>query len=76
MVELISYVTRALVERPDDVDIRELKGEKATIYEVTVHPEDRGRIIGKNGQTIRSLRSIVSAAAALQGKNVAIEVTE
>ena len=76
MVKLIEYVTRSLVERPKEVAIRELKGEKSTIYEVTVHPDDRGRIIGKNGQTIRSLRSIVSAAAALEGKNVTVEVTE
>ncbi len=76
MVKLIEYVTRSLVERPDDVKVRELAGEKSTIFEVSVHADDRGRVIGKNGQTIRSLRNIVSAAAALQGKNIAVEVTE
>ena len=76
MRELIEYVVGSLVENPDDVEIAERANDRATIYELTVHSEDRGRIIGKNGQTIRALRSIVAAAAALKGVNVSIDVTD
>jgi predicted RNA-binding protein YlqC (UPF0109 family) len=74
--ELIDYVVRALVEHPDKVAIRESKSELATVYELTVHPEDRGRVIGKNGQTIRAIRNLVSAAAALQGGSAVVDVRD
>lgn len=73
---LIDYVTRSLVENPDDVRIDEKDDGRQRMYEVSVHAEDRGRIIGKNGQTIRALRSLVAAAATLQGTGASVDVTD
>jgi predicted RNA-binding protein YlqC (UPF0109 family) len=74
--DLIDYVVRALVERPEEVSITEKPGERMTTFELSVHPDDRGRVIGKSGQTIHALRSIVAAAATVQGINATVDVAE
>jgi predicted RNA-binding protein YlqC (UPF0109 family) len=74
--ELIQYVTRSLVEHPDDVRIEEKDNGRGRLYELTVHAEDRGRVIGKNGQTIRALRNLVSAAATLDGSGATVDVAD
>ena len=51
-------------------------GDKAVVYEVRVAPEDRGKLIGKQGRTIRSVRSLIGAAASRRGKRVAVEVLD
>ena len=66
----------SLVEYPDDVKIHARTGDNTTVYELTVNPDDRGRVIGKSGQTIHALRSIVAAAAALQGVSATVDVAE
>ncbi len=76
MREFIEYVVRSLVEQPDDVAVIEKPGDRATVFELAVHPDDRGRIIGKSGQTIHALRSLVSAAATLKGVNATVDVAE
>ncbi len=77
MKELIEYVVKQLVATPDAVSLRELKGARATIYELAVDPADMGRIIGKEGRIIKSLRTLVKAAAAKNGNElVELEVIE
>ena len=76
MKDLIVYLVENLVERPEVVVVREAAGEKAEVYEISVDPADQGRLIGKNGKTIRSVRAVVSAAAARQGKRALVEVLE
>jgi len=76
VTELIQYVVGSLVEHPGEVKIEERPQGDETVFEVTVNPEDRGRVIGKSGQTIHALRSLVSAAAALKGVNATVDVTE
>ena len=76
MRELIQYVVRSLVEHPDEVQIHEKADDGNTVFELTVNPEDRGRVIGKSGQTIHALRSLVGAAATLQGVNATVDVAE
>lgn len=73
---MIKYVVGSLVEHPDEVRIEERSQRDETVFEVTVNPEDRGRVIGKSGQTIHALRSLVAAAAALKGVNATVDVTE
>lgn len=74
MKELIAYIVRNLVENPDAVDVREVAGDKAQVYEVKVDAADLGKVIGKQGRTIRSVRTLVSAAASREGKRATVEV--
>lgn len=76
MKELITYIVRNLVSRPDAVEVREMAGDKAQVYEVRVASDDLGKVIGKQGRTIRSVRTLVNAAASRTGKRATVEVVE
>lgn len=77
MKEIIEYVVKQLVAAPDAVALRELKGARSTVYELSVDPADMGRIIGKEGRIIKSLRTLVKAIAAKNGNElVELEVIE
>ncbi len=76
MKDLIEYIARNLVEKPDAVTVREVVGEKTTIIELSVNREDIGRIIGKKGRTARALRTILNAAAMKQNKRATLEILE
>jgi predicted RNA-binding protein YlqC (UPF0109 family) len=76
MRDLIEYIAKNLVEKPDSVVVNEVAGEKTTIIEVSVDREDIGRIIGKKGRTARALRTILNAAAMKQNKRAALEILE
>ncbi|MGI8940697.1 MAG: KH domain-containing protein [Actinomycetota bacterium] len=74
---LLEYVTPWLVDNPDDVTITEVEGETdTTVIEVTVHPDDMGKIIGKQGRIIRSLRTLARAAGQRDGHSVMVEVVD
>jgi hypothetical protein len=76
MKDLIEYIAKNLVEKPDAVAVNEVAGEKTTIIELTVDREDIGRIIGKKGRTARALRTILNAAAMKQAKRATLEILE
>ena len=76
MRDLIEYIAKHLVEKPDSVVVNEVAGEKTTIIEVSVDREDIGRIIGKKGRTARALRTILNAAAMKKNKRAALEILE
>ncbi len=76
MRELITFIVRNLVESPDAVEVREVAGDKAQVYEVKVAAADLGKVIGKQGRTIRSMRVLVSAAASREGKRATVEVVD
>ncbi len=76
MRDLIEYIAKNLVEKPDAVVVNEVAGEKTTIIEVSVDREDIGRVIGKKGRTARALRTILNAAAMKQNKRAALEILE
>ena len=76
MRDLIVFVARALVDNPDGVEVREIEGEKTTVYELRVADGDLGKVIGKHGLTIRSIRTLVSAAATKAGKRAVLEIIE
>ena len=74
---LVEYVAPWLLDHPDEVEIQELEGEqRAVILEITVHPEDVGKIIGKRGRIIRSLRMLARAAGQRDGRAVVVEVVD
>lgn len=76
MKELIRFIVQNLVENPDRVVVQEVSGDRTQVYEVTVDPADQGMLIGKNGRTIRSVRSLVNVAALRQGKRAMVEVID
>ena len=76
MRELIEYITKALVDNPDAVDVKETEGEKTVVYELKVGTGDMGKIIGRGGNTVNAVRTIVTAAAMKKGKRAILEIVE
>ncbi|MEK7702373.1 MAG: KH domain-containing protein [Nitrospirota bacterium] len=76
MKELIEYIAKSLVDRPEEVSVKETEGEKTAIIELRVAKEDLGKVIGKMGKTARSMRTILNAAATKIGKRCVLEILE
>jgi predicted RNA-binding protein YlqC (UPF0109 family) len=76
MKELIEYIAKALVDNPDKVRVTEIEGEKTSVIELSVAKEDLGKIIGKQGRTARSMRTILSAASTKNNKRAVLEILE
>lgn len=72
--DLIEYIATSLVDQPDQVKVHEVAGEKATVLELSVAEEDLGKIIGKHGRTLKSIRSILFAAGIKANKRVVLEL--
>jgi predicted RNA-binding protein YlqC (UPF0109 family) len=76
MKELVEYLAKSLVSNPDAVEVKETEGETASVLELKVAKEDLGRIIGKQGRTARSIRTILNAAASRTNRKVVLEIIE
>ena len=76
MKAFIEHTLQALVNHPEQVVVAEILGRQTVILEVRCHPEDMGRIIGKNGKTISALRVLLTSLAAKQKRKAVLEVTE
>ncbi|MBI1816245.1 MAG: KH domain-containing protein [Deltaproteobacteria bacterium] len=76
MKELVEYLARYLVNHPDAVEVKETQGETASVLELRVAQEDLGRIIGKQGRTAKSIRTILNAAASRTNRKVMLEILE
>jgi predicted RNA-binding protein YlqC (UPF0109 family) len=76
MEELIRYIATALVDHPDQVQIKETEQDETIIIELTVAKEDLGKVIGKQGRTARAMRSLLSAAAGKVNKRSRLEIME
>jgi len=76
MKHLVERIARALVDKPEDVMVTAIEGNQATVLELKVAKEDLGKIIGKQGRTARSLRTIIGAASAKERKRVVLEIIE
>ncbi len=76
MKDLVSYLAKYLVNNPEAVEVRETQGETASILELRVAKEDLGRIIGKQGRTAKSIRTILNAAASRSNRKVVLEIIE
>lgn len=74
--ELVEYVARALVDLPDEVRVNMIEGEKSTILELKVSPDDIGKVIGKHGRIAKAIRTILSATATKTGKRVVLEILD
>ena len=76
MRELVELIARALVNEPAAVVVNEIAGDGSLVVELRVAPEDLGKVIGRQGRTARSLRTIVAAAGAKIRKRVVLEIVE
>ena len=76
MKELILVMAKALVDKPDDVEIREIEGDVTTILELRVAKEDLGKVIGKQGKTAHAMRAILNATATKLRKRAVLEIIE
>jgi uncharacterized protein len=76
MKELVQYLSRCLVNNPDAVEVAESTVEDAAVYELRVAKDDLGRIIGKQGRTAKSIRTILNAAASKTNRKVVLEIVE
>jgi len=74
--ELIELIIRGIVDNPDKVEINEIIGEKTSIFEVKVDSTDIGKVIGRQGRNIKSIRTIVNAAAQKDDKRAVIEIVD
>lgn len=73
---LVEYVATSLVDDPKSVKVTPAAKESYVVMELTVDPEDLGKVIGKNGQTARAIRTLVNAAASHAGEKVIFEIKE
>lgn len=74
---VVEFVTPWLVDNPDEVEVAELEGAgNASVLELTVHADDVGKVIGKRGRMIRSIRTLSKAAGQREGKNYSVEVVD
>ena len=76
MKELIEYLAKSLVDKPDEVEVHEIAGETTTVLELRVGEGDLGKIIGKHGRTILAIRTILGAVGAKENKRATLELLE
>lgn len=76
MKDLLELIAKALVDRPEEVEVREVEGDQATVLELRMAQDDLGKVIGKQGRTARSIRTILSAAGMKHRKRIVLEILE
>ena len=76
MKELIAFIAKALVDNPDEVEVKEVEGEQSSVIELRVSKEDLGKVIGKQGRTARAMRTILSAASTKLRKRAVLDIIE
>lgn len=76
MKEVLEYLARALVDEPDAVEVTQVDGERSTILQLKVAPDDMGKVIGKRGRTVKALRSVVRAAGTTRGVTTLVEIVD
>ena len=76
MKELIEFLAKSLVDQPDEVEVAEFRRENATVLELTVAPDDLGKVIGRQGRTARAIRSILAAAANKAHRRYSLDILD
>jgi predicted RNA-binding protein YlqC (UPF0109 family) len=74
--QLVEDIAKALVDSPDEVVVREIQGEQTTVLELRVSPGDLGKVIGKQGRTARSIRTLLGAAGMKLNRRFTLEILE
>ena len=76
MKELVEHIAKSLVDKPEEVSVTVMEGEQGATLELRVAPGDLGKVIGKQGRTARSFRTILNAAGMKQKKRLTLEIVE
>ena len=76
MKELVEAIAKALVDNPDQVQVRAIEGEQVTVFELRVHPSDLGKVIGRHGRTANAIRTILTAMGMKLRKRFALEILD
>ena len=76
MKDLVESIARALVDHPDDVEVKSIEGSQATILELRVHQDDLGKVIGRQGRTAKAVRTLLGAAGVKVHKRFTLEILE
>ncbi len=76
MKAFVEFVVKALVDHPEEVDVKEVDGERVVVFELRLNQTDVGKVIGKSGRTITAIRTLLTSAAAKQGKRAMLEIIE
>ena len=76
MKELLEYLARALVDKPDNVEVTAVEGERSIILQLRVDPEDVGKVIGKKGRIAQAMRTLIKASATKEGRNAIVEIID
>jgi predicted RNA-binding protein YlqC (UPF0109 family) len=76
MKELVEAIAKALVDHPENVQVKSVDGEQVTVLELRVHPDDLGKVIGRQGRTAKSMRTILGAAGMKLRKRLTLEILE
>lgn len=74
--DLVEEISKALVDLPDQVVVREVQGEQTTVLELRVAPSDLGKVIGKQGRTARSIRTLLGAVGMKLNRRFTLEILE
>ncbi|GIP27414.1 KH domain-containing protein [Paenibacillus sp. J23TS9] len=74
MEELVGVIAKALVDHPEDVIVKKVEKDHLVVYELTVHPDDVGKVIGKQGRIAKALRTVVTSAAVKMDKRVTVDI--
>ena len=76
MKDLMTYIAKALVDKPEEVMVKEKKGERVTVLELKVAKEDLGKVIGKGGRTAEAIRIILGGASGKLKERYILEIVE
>ena len=76
MKELVEAIAKALVDRPEEVQVRAVEGSQVTVLELRVHAEDLGKVIGRQGRTAKAIRTLLTAAGVKIRKRFTLEIVE
>jgi len=76
MEQLLEHIAKALVDDPDQVEVKQVESERLIILELRVAPEDMGKVIGKQGRIAKAIRTVVNAAAVKENKRVVVEIVQ
>ncbi|NLW16870.1 MAG: KH domain-containing protein [Firmicutes bacterium] len=74
MRELVLFISRSLVDHPEQVEVIEIENERGLVLQVKVAPEDVGKIIGKQGRIAQAIRSLVKAASSNESRRVMVDI--
>lgn len=76
MKQLVEFIAKKLVDHPEEVEVTLIEGESGHTYELKVHPDDMGKVIGKDGRTAKAIRTLLNTAAAKAETQAVLQIVE